>query len=98
MFSELRDKNTWSHEIKVYIMINVIQEQKGLVVCMYVCFSFFLLNVCYRHRFFTNEYAIFFSLNYTAVSVWENDCSGIVIRVLAPDPAAPVSEVTCTEA
>ena len=41
-------------------MINVIQEQKGLVVCMYVFFLFFLLKVCYRRRFFTNVYAIFF--------------------------------------
>lgn len=50
-------------------MINVIQEQKGLVVCMYVCFSFFLLKVCYRHRFFTNEYAIFFVKLHSRLSV-----------------------------
>ena len=40
-------------------------------------------------------FVLFFNV-YTAVSVWEYDCSGMVIRVLAP--AALVSEVTWTDA
>ena len=67
--------------------------------CLYVCLFFFLFAKCLlSSSLFHKRIRDFFSLNYTAVSVWENDCSGIVIRVLAPDPAAPVSEVTWTEA
>ena len=40
-------------------------------------------------------FVLFFNV-YTAVSVWEYDCSGMVIRVLVP--AALVSEVTWTDA
>jgi len=60
----------------------------------------------FQKRFCMRSVFIFLFCFYTAVSVWENDCSGMVMRVLEaaeaatpPTPgAAGISEVTCMEA